>query len=269
MSKIDVQSSSGIFSNAVILLGIIIGASLALRFYFFPFGIPLTLDSLTYFWYASDVSTLGKLPHGYSFANNGWPIFLAPFFVLIKLNSMISYMELQRIIATLVSVLTIIPVYFLCRKFVENRFALFGAAVFAFEPRLIQNSLLGLNESLYIFCGTIALVLFLKNQKTSTYVAFAFIGFASVVRSEGLFLFFALSIMYIIRYRKNKSELMRYSILVAIFAASVLPIAILRIEITGTDALTGRIVNEAIAASSASNVGITVYVKNTIITFFM
>lgn len=258
----------GTFDSSVILLSIIIISSLILRFYFFPFGIPLTLDSLTYFWYASDTSSLGRLPDGYSFANNGWPIFLAPFFALIKLNSMISYMELQRVISTLVSVLTAIPVYFLCKKFVESRFALFGAAVFAFEPRLIQNSLLGLNDSLYILLGTISLVLFLRNRRISTYVAFAFIGFASVVRSEGLFLFFALSIMYIIRYRKNRNELLRYSMLVAIFAASVLPIAILRIEMTGTDALTGRIANEAIAASSASNVGIIVYVKNTIITFF-
>jgi len=268
VSKIDFQYVNGIFSNPGIVLCIIIGTSLALRFYFFPFGVPLTLDSLYYFWYANDTSSLGWLPNGYSFANNGWSIFLAPFFSLIKLNSMISYMEMQRIIATIISISTTIPVYFLCRKFVENRFALFGALIFAFEPRIIQNSLFGLNDALYILLGTLALVLFLKNRRISTYISFAFIGFASLVRSEGLFLFFALSIAYFIRHRKSRGELLRYSILIIIFAAVILPLAILRIEMTGSDALTSRIVNEAIIASGSANNGSYVYAVNTITTFF-
>jgi len=257
-----------IFKINYFSVSIIILSSLILRFYYFPFGVPLTLDSLIYFWYASDTSSLGWLPNGYSFANNGWPIFLAPFFSLVKLNSMISYMEMQRIITTIISVSTIIPVYFLCRKFVENRFALFGALIFAFEPRLIQDSLFGLNNSLYILLGSLALVLFLKNRRIFTYISFVFIGFASLVRSEGLFLFFALSIVYFLRHRKSRSELLRYPILIIIFAVTILPLAILRIEMGGTDALTSRIINEAIIASGSASNGIYVYTVNTISTFF-
>ena len=49
---------------------------------------------------------------------------------------------------------------FLCKRFVNYKFAIIGAAIFAFEPRLIQDSLLGLNSSMYIALGTLALVLF-------------------------------------------------------------------------------------------------------------
>lgn len=266
----SVEKKLGIFfSSTAASLCVIIGASLILRFYFFPFGVPLILDAQAYFWYASDASILGRLPEDYSFANNGWPVFLASFFALFRFDDMISYMELQRVIATLLSVLTIIPVYFLCRRFVGNSFAVFGAAIFAFEPRLIQNSLLGLNDALYILLGAVSLVLFLRSGIKLRCVSFALMGFASLVRSEGLFLFFALSIMYFVQHRRNLRELSKYGILIAIFIATILPMAILRIEITGTDALTGRIMNEAGHASDlTSNYGVGTFVTNTVTTFF-
>ncbi|MEM3065370.1 MAG: glycosyltransferase family 39 protein [Candidatus Nitrosotenuis sp.] len=159
--------------------------------------------------------------------------------------------------------------YFLCRRFVGNPFAVFGAAIFAFEPRLIQNSLFGLNDALYILLGTVALVLFLKSDIKVRCISFALTGFASIVRSEGLFLFFALSIMYFVQHRKNLRELSKYGILLAVFVVVILPIAILRIELTGTDALTGRIINEASHASDlTSNYGVGTFVTNTLTTFF-
>ena len=122
------------FNNHVLVIITIILSSLLLRLYFFPFGIPLVLDSFGYFWYASDISLLGRLPEGYIFANNGWSVFMGSFFSLLKLNSMISYMELQRTVSVLISVLTVIPVYFLCKHFVNYKFAMIGAIIFAFEP---------------------------------------------------------------------------------------------------------------------------------------
>lgn len=264
-----VEKKLGHFFNPVVSLSVIIIASLIVRFYFFPFGVPLTLDASGYFWYASDTSILGRLPEGYSFANNGWPVFLAPFFALLRFPDMISYMELQRITSTLLSVLTTIPVFFLCKRFVGNSFAVFGAAIFAFEPRLIQNSLLGLNDALYILLGGIALTLFFKSDIKFLCISFALIGFASLVRSEGLFLFFALSIMYFVRHRKSTKELSKYLILFAVFIVILLPMAILRIELMGTDALSGRIINEAGYASvSVSNYGAGTFIINTVTTFF-
>ena len=259
-----------LFNNHILVITTIILSSLLLRLYFFPFGVPLVLDSFGYFWYASDISLLGRLPEGYIFANNGWSVFMGSFFSLLKLNGMISHMELQRSISVLISVLTVIPVYFLCKRFVDYKFAIIGAVIFAFEPRLIQDSLSGLNNSLYIALEAITLVLFFSSNKYAKYYSFALMGFASLVRSEGLFLFFALSIMYFLNHRKNKREIIKYAILFLIFFMIITPMAILRIQITGSDALTSRIIgstSEIIMNKTAGNQGIFDYIANGSITF--
>ena len=244
MFKIDFLENAikKIKKNSIVPIVTIIVSSLLLRLYFFPFGIPITHDAVNYFWYASDINILGRLPNGYTFGNNGWPVFLAPFFTMLKSNNMILHMELQRTISVLISVLTVIPVYFLCKRFVDYKFAIIGAVIFAFEPRLIQDSLSGLNNSLYIALEAIALVLFFSSNKYAKYYSFAIMGFASLVRSEGLFLFFALSIIYFLNHRKNKREIIRYAILFLIFFMIITPMAILRIQTTGSDALTSRII---------------------------
>ncbi len=256
--------------NSIILIAVIMVSSLLLRLYFFPYGIPVTHDALSYFWYASDISILEKLPNGYTFGNNGWPVFLSPFFTILNSNNMISYMELQRTISIIFSVLTVIPVYFLCRSFVNYKFAILGAAIFAFEPRLIQDSLLGLNSSMYIALGTLALVLFFSSNKYARYYSFAIMGFASLIRSEGLFLFFALSIMYFFNYRKNKNEIIKYAILLLIFIIVITPMAILKTQANGNDGLSSRIIgttSQIIEDNSTGKLGIFDYLFNGFITF--
>ena len=180
-------------------------------------------------------------------------------------------MDLQKIIASTLSILTTIPIYFLCKKFTSKYFAVFGSTIFAYDPRLIQDSLAGLNNSLYILLVTISLLLFLNSDKRLKYISFGLVGFSSIVRSEGLFLFFALSIAYFIHYRKNRNALLRYGILLTVFIITVLPIAVLRMETTGNDALAGRIISEATHTSTAlssTNDGIFNYIADTLKIFF-
>ena len=113
-----------------------------------------------YFLYASEINYVGTLPTSWSPANNGWPSFVALFFSLFSLEDVFSYMQLQRFISIILSVLTIIPIYYLCKKFFTKEYALLGVTFFAFEPRLIQNSLLGITEPLFILLETLAIVFF-------------------------------------------------------------------------------------------------------------
>src|SRR5437660_3375679 len=101
------------FNNSILSLFAIGIIALIIRIWLLPFNIPLTLDALDYFWYASDTTILGHLPTGYTFANNGWPTFLSIFFSLIRLENTIDYMNMQRFVTVFLSTLTIIPVYFL------------------------------------------------------------------------------------------------------------------------------------------------------------
>ena len=71
------ENKTKIFSrNKIICLGVIGLAGFLIRFFFFPYGIPITLDGALYFWYANDLSITGTFPVNVAIANNGWPTFL-------------------------------------------------------------------------------------------------------------------------------------------------------------------------------------------------
>jgi len=246
VSRIDIiEKKLDFFTrNAVLSLFIISSIGLFLRLYYFPYNVPLTLDALEFFFYATDTSILGRLPTNFSFANNGWPIFLSFFFSIFRFDNALDYMTLQRVIAISISVLTIIPVYCLCNRFFDKPYAIVGAAIFAFEPRIIQNSILGLTEPLYIMLVTLALVLFLSPKRKMTYSSFGVVAFSSLVRAEGLFVFFPLLIMFFVRYRKERKIIAKCILVTSIFILLVLPMAVFRIQTQGNDALTSRILEE-------------------------
>ena len=86
-------------------LGLIIILGLVLRFYYFPYDVPFSLDSLSYFSYAFEISQTGKFPIDFALINNGWPTFLSIFFSLFKFENFIDYMELERGVSILISVM--------------------------------------------------------------------------------------------------------------------------------------------------------------------
>lgn len=141
-----INSKILIFSLLIIII-----TGLILRLNYVGLEVPITLDGLSYFQYAINISQTGGLPNTFTPSNNGWPIFLSIFFSLSEFDGIIQHMQLQKIITIIISSLTVIPVYFLCRKFFERNISLIGAAIFIFEPRIIQNSLFGilLNHCIY------------------------------------------------------------------------------------------------------------------------
>src|SRR3972149_237175 len=105
------------FSNNVVLSLLIIGIiGLFIRILFLHIEIPIKDDNFLYFRYAVDQIT------GYSSEtdvvyNNGWPFFLSLFFSIIPSNNFMDYMALQRFLTIGISVLTILPIYFLRKHF--------------------------------------------------------------------------------------------------------------------------------------------------------
>ena len=223
--------------SVIILIGLI------LRIHYLPFEVPITLDGLLYFWYANDISLLGSLPLDYTPANNGWPIFLSFFFQMFDSSNFMDYMILQRLVAVTLSILTIIPLYFLCRRFFSEKFALVGAAIFAFEPRIIQNSVFGITEPLFILLVTTSIVCFLTKHKQIIFLSFPLIAFATIVRSEAIILIIPFSILYAIRFRNSKKIIYETPLLILIFILIITPISTYRTEVTGNDAIFSRIPN--------------------------
>ena len=230
--------------NVIICLGIIAVAGFLIRFFYFPEGIPITNDGSGYFWYANDLSISGIFPNSYplNFPNNGWPTFLSVFFHFSNSDNFLDYMNLQRSLSIIISVLTIIPVYLLCCRFFDKRHSIIGAALFVFEPLIIQNSLLGITEPLYLLIGITSLFLFLSNNIKAVYVSFGVAALFTLVRYEGLLLFLPLSIMFFVRFRKERKVVLKYVFCVIIFVLIVSPMAYIRFENTGQDGIISHVI---------------------------
>ncbi len=158
-----------IFKKPAITIGLICLLGLSFRIYFFAPDIPLTLDASGYFWYANDLSILGHLPD-YPSSNNGWPVLLSVFFSIFQSNNLLDYMNLQKAVSLSISVLTTIPVYLLCTRFFSKQYSILGALLFVIDPRIIQNSLLGITEPLNIFLLTLSLYFFLSKKDKFIYL---------------------------------------------------------------------------------------------------
>ena len=222
------ESRFGRKSVFLVLLSIgIIG--LLVRLYFEP-QTPLTADATNYFVYAADTSLTGKLSENYYLTNNGWPMFLSVLFSSTKLDDPFFLMELQRFSSMIISAVTIIPVYFLCRRFFNPEYSLIGSSLFAFQPHIIINSSLGVTEPIFVFLGISSLVLFLNNNHKIIYLSFAIAGLFTLVRYEGLLFFVMLSIMFFVRYRSERKHFVRYSLVLAIYVLVLLPVAYYNFE---------------------------------------
>ncbi|NDF30250.1 MAG: hypothetical protein EB150_08680 [Nitrososphaeria archaeon] len=237
-------------NNHIFFIALITVAGLAIRLYYSSYNIPLSLDGLLYFWYATDTSALGHLPQGYTFPNNLWPLFVSPFFYMLKSNNFLDYMYLQRLLSISISIITIVPVYFLCRHFFDKQYAIIGVVLFVFEPRIIQNSMLGLTEPLSILFGTSTLALFFSKKMKYVYSSFATLALFALTRYEGLLLLIPITIMYFVRFGRNRHTAKRYILAITIFVLVITPITYSRIQITGRDGLTSHIFAGANVASS-------------------
>ncbi|SVB86285.1 uncharacterized protein METZ01_LOCUS239139, partial [marine metagenome] len=197
--KQDSFSKKGIFL-CLLPIGII---GLLVRMYFEP-ATALTGDATNYFVYAADTGLKGKLSDVYFLGNSGWSLLLSAFFSMTKYDDPLFLMELQRSLSIFISVVTIIPVYFLCRRFFNQSYSLIGASLFLFQPHIIINSTLGITEPIFLFLGISSLTLFLSNNHKIIYVSFAVAGLFTLIRFEGLLFFAMLSIMFFVKYRNEK-----------------------------------------------------------------
>lgn len=238
--NITIEKLNYFIKNSYVSLIIIGLAALSIRLYFFPYSVPITEDGLFYFRYGIDASILGHFPNIH-LINNGWSLFLSIFFSMFHSNNFLDYMTLQRLVSVAISVLTIIPVYLLVRRFFEPKYALIGVILFIFDPRIIQNSLLGITEPLYIILVTSSIFFFLSNRMNMIYLSFGIAALCAQIRYEGIMLFFMLSIMFFVRQRKEKKIVIKYAICIAIFLLVLLPMAYVRTITVGSDGITDGI----------------------------
>ena len=227
----------------LLFLSIIVIASLITRIYFLNFEIPITHDALNYFFYALDIKNSNQLPTNYSLANPGWGIFLSVFFSNFESQNIIDYMNLQKILSISISSFTILPMYLLCKKFFNKSYSLVGALIIGIEPHLIQNSLLGISDSLYILLIVISFLLYFNENKIIKYISFIIVGFCTIVRGEGIFVLIPFLLITILNKNKNKTKIFDIIISGLIFSIIFLPMALVQFEINENDMAFGRVIN--------------------------
>ena len=241
VSEPDISSrkNSFITRNSVFFLCGIGIIGFFVRMYYFPFEIPIIHDSIDYFSYAVVTSQEGHFPVGWDLSNNGWPAFLSILFTISNDGGLWEFMNIQRVSTALISVLTIIPIYLLCSRFVPQKFALIGSALFIFDPRIISNSLLGITETSYVLLGSLALYLFLSKDIRVVFASFGILALFTMIRYEGIMLLIPFLAFFIIRFRSKQRVLLKFLGVIVIFLLILFPMVYLRIQATGNDGIIG------------------------------
>ena len=228
MSELNYVNSK---KNIILYLGLILTLGLIIRFYYLPYDVPIVTDGFYSFVYAAKTVFEGNLPIGYGTTNTGWANFLALFFSLSDTSDPFYLMQIQRSLSVILSSLTIIPAFFIFRKFVNIRWALFGCLLLTIEPKLLMQSLEGINYTLFFFLFVSAIALFLTKTKLSLFLSFGCIACITLVRYEGLLLLIPLSIMYFLKF-KDKKSIVKFLGMIFIIIIILAPISVLRIQAT-------------------------------------
>ena len=228
MSELNYINSK---KNIILYLGLILTLGLSLRFYYLPYDVPIATDGFYSFVYAAKTVFEGNLPVGYGTTNTGWANFLALFFSLSDTSDPFYLMQIQRSLSVILSSLTIIPAFFIFRKFVNIRWALFGCLLLIIEPRLLMSSLEGLNYQLFFLLFVLVIALFLTKTKLTLFLSFGCIACATLVRYEGLLLLIPLSTMYFLKF-KDKKSVVKFLGMIFIVIIILAPISVLRIQAT-------------------------------------
>tara|TARA_B100000953_G_scaffold18981_1_gene16022 strand:+ start:277 stop:1857 length:1581 start_codon:yes stop_codon:yes gene_type:complete len=194
-----IQSSSINRTQTILIILLIAIAGLVIRLVFYPYNIPISADAIDYFSYSIALARGDIFPDGYLINKFGWSIFLSPFFAISNATEMIDFMNIQRIVSMIVSIATIIPLYYFIKNFFKKEVAIIAASLFIFSPKIIENSLLGISDPLFIFliCFSIMFV-FIRDSKYY-YLSYIFASFAFVVRQEGILILIPLILFFFIK----------------------------------------------------------------------
>ena len=201
-------------SRIIFYLILIIIISLGLKLYTVDFSIPPHTDDIGYILNSMQYNEgdffLSQKKHP------GWSLVLAPFMAIVNSDDFLDYGSAARILSITISIITIIPMYILARRFFDEKYSLVASSLFAFEPHLNYNSGGALSEPLLILVLILSMNFILSDKTKYHYIAFIFTGFCWWVRLEAIYPMIAIIFIYFIAHRA-KSNYLRNFFLCMIF----------------------------------------------------
>ena len=243
MNKITQDNRCKFLKKPIFGLILVVIGSIIFKLSFFPLEIPLALDSIEDYYFAIDIKNTDEITINYSPTKIGWPFFLSIIFNLVPSNETFVFMEIQKLSTIVISSLTAIPIFYLSQVFFTKKYGIIAAAIFVFDPRIGINSSLGITDPLFVLILVTSLLLFLRNKEILVYISFFTVGLAATVRPEGIFLFFAMTVLYFIKNRKNGFQNLKYLICFAIFFITLFPVLSYQENIHGNDLVFDRLTN--------------------------
>ena len=116
--KSDILSKNKIY---VSLIFIILG-SLIFKLYLIDFSVPETGDSWMYILrgIANSQGDYVETPE----KTQGWNLFLSPFFLFLNSSNYLDYVNISRVLSLIISVITILPMFLLARKFFSEKYSI-------------------------------------------------------------------------------------------------------------------------------------------------
>jgi hypothetical protein len=201
-----------ILSNPVISIGCIILIGFIIRVYFTPWHLPTdSFDSIFFMIEGLEYSNGDFSGWSNRFL---WPLFLSLFFLIFNFENNFDYTNLFRILSITISVSTISIVYFIAKKYVSIKYAILAALFFAIEPNLIENSIFGMTEPLFILLGSLSFYCIIQSKQKYQLLAFIFAGLSFDTRLNGIVLLFLLASTFIINKNERTKKTLGLGILI-------------------------------------------------------
>tara|TARA_B100000029_G_scaffold358348_1_gene351171 strand:+ start:432 stop:2066 length:1635 start_codon:yes stop_codon:yes gene_type:complete len=147
----------------------------------------------------------------------GWSIIISPFLNLVESDDFLDYINVARYLSIAISVITIVPMYLLGRRFFDQKFALCTAGFFAFIPQLNFHASSGYTEPLFILILILSTYFILKKNSNLAYLSFASLATLWYVHWSGIIFFIALSLILFLNNKKSKKLLLKYLLCIGIF----------------------------------------------------
>jgi len=177
-----------------------------IRVYFTPWDMPTnSSDAFGFMIEGIAYSNVDFSNFNYRFL---WPVFLSIFFGMFRFDDYFNYMTLVRIISISISLATIPIVYLVSREYVKEKYALIAAVLFTVESNLVENSIFGQTEPLFILLGLTSFYFILQKNQKYQLIAFVFAGLAFDTRLNGIVLLLLLifTLLTKIKHKENSTR---------------------------------------------------------------
>jgi len=220
IEKID-QRIGDIFHNPIFPIIVVFSIGFVLRLYFTPFDQPSRSQDAFVF-------ILTALSFQESLENIGgrylmWSGLLSIIFSQMDFIGYNGYFTIIRLVSILLSAISGVILYLIATQMMKKKFALLSMGFFIIDPNIIENSIFGMSESLFILLGLISFYFAISKNSKFFLLTFLFAGLAFDTRPNGIVLLIIAILASYFRFKPKKQFIKITAIGFGIFLIIISP----------------------------------------------